>query len=119
MLMQVQNVLAHVDVADYDEGVRWYAQLLGRAPDRLMMDGCAEWQLASTGALQLYASADPRPSTVVLAIDDMDVTVEQVRERGMALDVVDELGARFRLASIPDPWGNTVTFAHENAMTFS
>ncbi len=117
--MHVQNVLAHVDVGDYDDGVRWYTQLLGREPDRLMMEGCAEWQLTDSGALQLYARPDARPSIVVLAIDDIDATVEQVTGRGLSLDVMDEVGARFRLASLPDPWGNTITFAHENVMTFT
>jgi predicted enzyme related to lactoylglutathione lyase len=117
--MQVQNVLAHVDVDDFDEGIRWYAQLFGREPDRVMPEGCAEWQLTESGALQLYAKSDARPSAVVLAIDDIDATVEQVTERGLSLDVVDELGARFRLATIPDPWGNTITFAHANAISFT
>lgn len=111
--MRVQNVLAHFDVSDYDKSVEWYGRLLGRKPDRLPMEGCAEWQLADTGGLQVYRSDRAVGSTVVIAVDDIDDTVAQVNARGIRMKADNEPSGNYRLATIEDSSGNVITFAEE------
>ncbi len=111
--MQIQNVLAHVDVVDFDLGVAWYERLLGRGPDRRPMENLAEWQLTDTAGLQVYRRRTRAPATVVIAVDDdVDAVAREVGARGLALEVQHATTGRFDLGTITDPFGNVITFAH-------
>jgi glyoxylase I family protein len=107
----VINVLAVVPVAEFDACVQWYEQLIGRGPDRRPMDGCAEWQLAPTGGIQVYLAPDDAGSaTVILGVDDVDAHVAELGRRGVEVEPFDVPSGQFRLATLQDPAGNTITF---------
>lgn len=111
--MSVTNVLAVVPTADFATASGWYEQLLGRAADRTPMDGCHEWQLTDNGGIQLVNDATHAGSTqVTIAVPDVEVFVAEATGRGVAFaEVGDVPSGRFRLGTVADPDGNTLTFA--------
>ncbi|MCU1457417.1 MAG: glyoxalase/bleomycin resistance protein/dioxygenase [Actinomycetia bacterium] len=113
--MTITNVLTNLHVSDAHAATAWYEQLFGREPDRRPMDGLVEWQLATTGGVQVFD--DPESTggtTVVLTVDDMDAHVADLGSRGITLVSDDVPGAKFRVATVDDPSGNTIVFIQPN-----
>ena len=74
------------------------------------MDGCAEWQLAPTGGIQVYhAPEDAGSATVIVGVEDVDAYVTELADRGLQTEPFDVPSGQFRLATLQDPAGNTVT----------
>lgn len=109
--MQIINVRANVAVADHTAATGWYARLFGREADSRPMDGLAEWDITTTGGLQVsHDAARAGTSAVTLVVDDLEACVADLRGRGIdAPDVTVGTGARF--VQLTDPDGNTLTFA--------
>jgi predicted enzyme related to lactoylglutathione lyase len=112
--MAVVNVLPVLMVEDFDAAVTWYEALFGRAPDRRPMDGCVEWQLAGSGGVQVYRDAESAGgSTVIIGVDDVDAYVAELGGRGIGAETFDVPSGQFRLATIQDPAGNTITLGQQ------
>jgi len=107
--MTVVNVLAHVELPDFDSGVAWYEGLFGRAPDRRPMDGSVEWQLNEHGGIQGYAGS-AGPASVIIAVDDTDAVAAEMTASGLQPEVATVPSGQFRVATIQDPAGNTIMF---------
>jgi predicted enzyme related to lactoylglutathione lyase len=108
------NVLPSLQVESFNDTVNWYERLFARAPDRRPMDGCVEWQLASTGGLQVYRNPDgAAPATVIIGLDDLAAEIEALRGRGIDAEPYDVPSGQFRLAQIQDPSGNTVILSQD------
>jgi predicted enzyme related to lactoylglutathione lyase len=108
------NVLPSLQVESFNDTVDWYERLFARAPDRRPMDGCVEWQLASTGGLQVYRNPDgAAPATVIIGLDDLAAEIEALRARGIHAESYDVPSGQFRLAQIQDPSGNTVILSQD------
>ncbi len=60
----IANVLADVAVRDIGAATRWYAALLGRAPDATPMDSLAEWRFDDGGVAIIR---DPDGNQMVFA----------------------------------------------------
>jgi predicted enzyme related to lactoylglutathione lyase len=107
----IRNVLAELGVADFDAALAWYARLFGRPPDRRPMDGLAEWQLTETGGVQLFHAPDNTGSALItLSVDDLERHHADLAARDLPVGAI-TTGDRARFATIPDPEGNTITFA--------
>jgi predicted enzyme related to lactoylglutathione lyase len=116
--MTVVNVLPVLPVGDFDAAVAWYESVFGRAPDRRPMNGCAEWQLAQSGGVQVYRSdAGAGATTAIIGVDDVDALVGQLAGRGLTLEPFNVPSGQYRLALIQDPAGNTITFAQDLGAT--
>jgi len=110
--MAITKVLASVPVADLQASLAWYARLFGRPADDIPMPESAEWQLTEGGSLQLVHNPDHAGmGYVTLVVDDIDRQIAAVAEGGLELRHAP--GATFRLATIRDPDGNVLTFAHD------
>lgn len=114
--MDVTNLYAAVAVSDIDEARDWYARLLGRKPDRQPMRIDVEWDLAGSGAggLQVVQTDRPGGSMVTIAVDDIDATVEEIRDRGIEIESSPHEGP-FWLTQVCDPDGNLITFSQPAA----
>jgi hypothetical protein len=100
------KVLPSLQVESFNDTVDSYERLFARAPDRRPMDGCVEWQLASTGGLQVYRNPDgAAPATVIIGLDDLAAEIEA--------PPYDVPSGQFRLAQIQDPSGNTVILSQD------
>lgn len=111
--MAIINVLAHLEVTDFEAGVSWYSTLFGREPDRRPMEGCAEWQLAGTGGVQIYDGNDTS-GTLIIGVSNIDETATDLATRDIKLDITTVKSGQFRVAAIKDPSGNTVMFSQSN-----
>jgi hypothetical protein len=112
--MSFVNVVPSLQVSEFETTVEWYERLFGRAPDRRPMDGCVEWQLASTGGLQIFRNPDqPATATFIIGLDDVNVFVTELDQRGMSAEPFDVPSGQFRLAQLQDPAGNTVILSQE------
>ncbi len=112
--MTILNVMPELMVADFDAGVAWYQTFFGRAPDRRPMDGLVEWQLTEGGGVQVFHDTDSAGTTqITMAVDDMDAHVADLADRGISAEVFDAPSGRFRLATIQDPAGNTITLVQD------
>lgn len=110
--MSIVNVLTTLQVDDFDTAVRWYETLFGRAPDRRPMDGLAEWQLTPGGGVQVYLNAAAAgATTVVIGVESLDTHIADLGGRGIGAEVFDVPSGKFRLATLQDPAGNTLTFS--------
>jgi glyoxylase I family protein len=108
---EITNVLAEVLVTDHAAAVEWYAGLFGRPPDRRPMDGLAEWQLSSTGGLQVFARADGAGSSVAtLVVQTVAPVADHLEAIGISAEV-QTVSSGFAVATVRDPDGNTLTFA--------
>jgi predicted enzyme related to lactoylglutathione lyase len=110
--MIINNVIAVVFAADFDDGVAFYERLLGQSPTARPMRGSAIWQLTGSGALQLnHVPERTGQAAVVLAVEDVDAFVVAAGARGFRLVAETEPTGQFRLAALDDPAGNTITFS--------
>jgi catechol 2,3-dioxygenase-like lactoylglutathione lyase family enzyme len=114
--MDVTNLYAAVAVSDIDEARAWYTRLLGRKPDRQPMPVDIEWDLAGSGAggLQVVQTDRPGGSMVTIAVDDIDTTVDEIRDRGIDIESSPHQGA-YWLTQVCDPDGNLITFSQPAA----
>ena len=117
--MSYVNVVPSLQVESFEDTVHWYERLFARPPDRRPMDGCVEWQLVSTGGIQIFRNPDrPAAATVILGLDDVSAEVDALRGRGIAADPYDVPSGQYRLAQLQDPAGNTVILSQDlNAST--
>ena len=110
--MTINSVIAVVFVADFDDSVAFYERLLDQAPTARPMGGSAMWQLTGSGVLQVNQVPERAGrAAVVLGVEDVDAFVVDARTRGFDLVAETESTGHFRLATLDDPVGNTVTFS--------
>jgi predicted enzyme related to lactoylglutathione lyase len=114
--MEFENVLAHLDVGDFDGALSWYEKFFGRKADRRPMDGTAEWQLSAGGGIQIYGDSGAA-ATVVLGVEDVDNTLVEINGRGISVAVDETLSGKFRLAFVKDPAGNTIVLSSQPPAT--
>ena len=81
------------------------------------MDGCVEWQLAESGGLQIYRTEGATGTNVIVGVDDVDEFLAEAGVRGIAGESFDVPSGRFRLATLTDPAGNTVTIAQDHSLS--
>jgi predicted enzyme related to lactoylglutathione lyase len=105
--MAVTHVFASIPVVDRNAAVDWYERLVGRAPDLIPNDDEAAWQMSETG--WIYVIADPGRAgsgLSTLLVEDLDVFLAGLAERGIAAAPVEIIGSNVRRTIITDPDGN-------------
>lgn len=114
-MLDVDNVLAVVHLADLEEVAPWYERLFGRPPDRRPMETVVEWQLGVTGGLQVVRDAERAgKSSLTIGVGDIDDAVRDITARGLqgtAETVGEQNGAPLRIVILRDPAGNMVVLA--------
>ena len=114
-MLEVENVLAVMNVADLEQVAPWYERLFGRPPDRRPMETVVEWQLGVTGGLQVVLDAERAgKSSLTLGVGDIDDALRDIAARGLhgtAETVGEQNGVPLRIAILQDPAGNMVVLA--------
>jgi hypothetical protein len=83
-----------VAVTDFETALPWYEKLFGRPADDKPMEGLVEW-LFGAARLQLVKDLDRAgKSTVTLVLDDMKAYYEELDERGLISEALDEKNVR-------------------------
>lgn len=108
--MAFTNLLAVLPVADVETSRPWFTALFGRPEDNNPMPSLIEWQVLPGAWLQVFGDADRAGSGLFnLAVDDLDVTLAELRARGLEPGEVVEANKGVRLSALTDPDGNTIT----------
>lgn len=109
--MSIRNVLAGVAVRDLQVAIPWYARLLGRQADGQPMPEVAEWKFDRGGWLQVFHDEQRAgSSSLTLAVDDLDATLEAFRKSGLSVGKKTETTS-VRTAMLEDPDGNRIVVA--------
>jgi catechol 2,3-dioxygenase-like lactoylglutathione lyase family enzyme len=105
--MAVTHVFAGIPVADRDAAVDWYARLAGRAPDLIPNEDEAAWQMAESSWIYVIADAARAGSALhTLLVDDIDIFLAGLAERGIPSGAVETIGGGLRRTLVTDPDGN-------------
>jgi predicted enzyme related to lactoylglutathione lyase len=102
--------LVGVPVARFDDAVEWYRRLFGRAPDVLAHADEVMWRIADGG--WLYVLLEPERcghAVVSIAVADLDTTLAELAERGLAPTALEQIAESGRKATLYDPEGNRVS----------
>jgi len=107
--MDVTYVFAGMVVRNRDQAADWYERLLGRPPDFLPNPIEAVWQVAATGSIYLLANPDHAGHSVMtLVVDDLEATLKEIAERGIAAGAIEEVEGAGRKSTMTDPDGNAL-----------
>ena len=88
--MKINFLFAGVPVADYDSALAWYSRFFGRAPDHIVAENEAMWQIANVGSIYLVGDAQRAGNSLLtLAVDDLDQLVAQFKKQGIAARLLD------------------------------
>lgn len=111
-------MMVTVQVRDFDAAVAWYRDVLGLSVLTLEPDEfCMLAPPGSTGPALALATDHPdriapRPGTgwaPILVVEDFDVTVTELRQRGVRFDGAEEgTDEGYRLVRVLDPEGNAI-----------
>jgi catechol 2,3-dioxygenase-like lactoylglutathione lyase family enzyme len=101
-------------VADYDSALAWYERLLGRAPDVVVSDNEAMWQLRDGGWVYVVGdAARAGRGLLTVLVDDLDDLLEQIAARGLGRAAIESAAGLYRKATLEDPDGNTISFGED------
>ncbi len=108
--MTINLLFAGVAVADYDAALAWYQRFFGRAPDVIVTEHEAMWQVTKSGWVYVVGDA-ARAGTALLTllVDDLDAHVAELRARGLEPSAIETAPGLYRKAVLNDPEGNMIS----------
>jgi catechol 2,3-dioxygenase-like lactoylglutathione lyase family enzyme len=108
----VTHLFAGLPVSDLDAALDWYERFCGRPPDNRPNPDEAVWQLVPSGLIYVVRDEDRAGrGLLTVIVDDLDVMIEGLADRGIAPRAVDVLPEIARRAVISDPDENRLTLA--------
>jgi hypothetical protein len=108
----VTHLFAGLPVSDLDAALDWYERFCARPPDNRPNADEAVWQLVPSGLIYVVRDEDRAGrGLLTLIVEDLDVMIGGLAERGITPHTVDVLPAIARRAVITDPDRNRLTLA--------
>lgn len=112
--MALLSVYAHVSCSDLERSLRWYTQLLERAPDARPMAGLAEWRHGASAGFQLFQDTrHAGASTLTLIVNPLREYHARLGRAGLSPGPI-EPGDHASILRLRDPDGNLVVLAQPN-----
>jgi hypothetical protein len=109
--MTVTEFFAGIAVADFTTMLAWYERLLGKPPDFFPHEREAVWRITEHGWIYVVEDAERAGrGLLTLLVDDLDVQVGQLAERGLPVGPIDVMDEGVRVVVITDPEGNRIQF---------
>jgi catechol 2,3-dioxygenase-like lactoylglutathione lyase family enzyme len=109
--MGISTIFANVSCRNLETSIAWYAKLFGAPPTRRPMPRLAEWQLTSSGELQLYeAEEHAGHSTLTLGVLPLDAERERLVGAGLECGPIEQ-AEHFFIMRMRDPDHNLVVLA--------
>ncbi len=115
--LNINSVIAVLQVEDQEKAVEWYTNLLGREPDIIPMEGVAEWQLAENSWLQV--TIDPAnleligKSTVIIGVNNIEQQSNICDDAKIKHSEVVEYPGVIKMFEVVDLDGNKIAFAED------
>jgi glyoxalase/bleomycin resistance protein/dioxygenase superfamily protein len=105
------DLFAGISVNDYAVALAWYEKLLGSPPSFLPNDREAVWQVAEHRFVFIERRSDHAGhARHLLFVDNLDVLVGEIAERGLEPTKSETYSNRVRKATYLDPDGNEFEF---------
>jgi hypothetical protein len=112
----ITHVFAGIPVADRDSAMGWYERFAGRPPDLIPNEDEAAWQMNGTAWIYLFADVGGAGSALhTLLVDDLDVFLVGLAERGIDTGPVESIGGAVRRTIVTDPDGNRLNVGESPA----
>lgn len=115
--LNINSVIAVLQVEDQEKAVEWYTNLLGREPDIIPMEGVAEWQLAENSWLQV--TIDPAnleligKSTVIIGVNNIEQQSNICDDAKIKHSEVVEYPGVIKMFEVVDLDGNKIAFVED------
>jgi predicted enzyme related to lactoylglutathione lyase len=108
--LKINFLFAGIPVADYESALVWYARFFGRAPDTIVAENEAMWQIANVGSIYLVGDAERAGKALLtLAVDDLEELVAEFTTREVAVATIDAAPGTPKKTVVTDPEGNQFT----------
>ena len=105
--MKINFLFAGVPVANYDSALAWYSRFFGRAPDLILAENEATWQIANVGSIYLVGDAERAGNALLtLAVDDLEELVAHFKQQGIAARRLDSNADSPKKTVVTDLEGN-------------
>ena len=109
--MAITNALAGIAVNDLGAATLWYAQLIGRPPDRKPVPNVAEWRFENGAGLQLFEDEDLAGGACVTLVEsELDKRVSDLKAKDIPVQSRSN-SPKLRSVTIEDEDGNRIVFA--------
>jgi predicted enzyme related to lactoylglutathione lyase len=113
-LLTINHVFAGIAVADYGPALAWYTRFFGRAPDVIVTENEAMWQVVDTGWIYVVGDANRAGKALLtLLMDDLENYVAELGERGLETSAIETVPGLYRKAVITDPEGNMISLGED------
>jgi len=107
----IQGVYASAVVADFEAGLAWYENFMGRPADDKPFPGMAQWRNMGAAGLQLWQDKD-RAGKSIMTVVVLDLDTEKARLARVVITLEKEASGDFgKVAEIIDPEGNRIHLA--------
>ena len=110
-MTKVKTFTVGLPVTDLRRAVEWYRQLLGEAEEINPAPGIWEFQIISSGWLQLFESESNNPNAAVVRFESYDIEASRMQALSLGTDVgeIESVPEAVRYFEFRDPFGNQLS----------
>jgi lactoylglutathione lyase len=111
-MTKVRTFTVGLPVTDLNSAIEWYRRLLGEVEEINPAPGVWEFQIISSGWLQLFESKIYRPNPAVVRFESDDIEASRMQALSLDTDVgeIETVPGTVRYFEFPDPFGNRLSF---------
>lgn len=112
MSTKINSFTIGLPVADLNKAVEWYRQLLGEIDEINPAPGVWEFQIISSGWLQLFKSEPTGSNPAVVRFESNDIEASRMLVLSLGTDVgeIQTVPEAVRYFEFRDPFGNLLSF---------
>ena len=111
-MTQVKTLTVGLPVTDLNGAVEWYRRLLGKVEEIHPAPGVWEFQITSSGWLQLFKSEINHPNLAVVRFESDDIEASRTLALRLGTDVgqIETVPEAIKYFEFRDPFGNQLSF---------
>jgi len=111
-MTKVKTFTVGLPVTDLNSAVEWYRRLLGEVEEINPAPGVWEFQIVSSGWLQLFESKINNPNLAVVRFESGDIEASRMQALSLGTDVgeIETVPKAVRYFEFRDPFGNQLSF---------
>jgi lactoylglutathione lyase len=112
IMTKVKTFTVALPVTDLNSAVEWYRQLLGEVEEINPAPGVWEFQIVSSGWLQLFEREINNPNLAVVRFESDDIEASRMQALSLGTDVgeIETVPEAVRYFEFRDPFGNQLSF---------
>jgi lactoylglutathione lyase len=112
IMTRIKSFTVGLPVTELKRAVEWYRQLLGEVEEVNPAPGVWEFQIISSGWLQLFESEINNPNLAVVRFESDDIEASRMQALSLGTDVgeIETVPEAVRYFEFRDPFGNQLSF---------